>query len=284
MTAALDNAFADDLEEIIEHVLLRYRPIFSHTLMNRFRRDLERAIHDTENLMPWHLENQSHPVTGIGPLTAGQVALLGGTRPMRVLHSLAYELEIPLDGGDAQSAHEADGILFHSTRALQSLAEHHVVVPVKGREARVRRLREFVELGVAAQIAALMGGLRESQLVTERPEPEHHALVRRYFLATLQAFGRLELSPRDQDVFSDYYLDEIAIDDLAAERGRGLAAEIKRRQGFLQRLATALLAEIDIMTGGVRRHDAPTPEALAAGAKPKALTRATGAAARPRKR
>jgi len=82
-TAAIENLFPDDVEEIIERVLLRYRPIFSHMLMGSFRNHLQRAIQGSLTLKSWLPVGPRHPVHGTSALTAGQVALLGGTRPVR---------------------------------------------------------------------------------------------------------------------------------------------------------------------------------------------------------
>jgi hypothetical protein len=294
MTTALDNVFADDLDEIIERALLAYRPIFSHAVMGQFRANLERLIEGSENLQPW-LAREFQPAHGLGSLTAGQVALLGGTRPTRVLHSVASRHSILLDGGDAQGLRTVGLILHHSTEALESLVEHHVVVSVKAGEARLRKLREVVKLGIATQVAALMGAQQDLSLWAKPDDLEEPPeLVRRYFLAALQAFGRIKLSRADQGVFRDYYIEALAIEDLAEERGRGLAAEIERRRGFLTRLAAALEAQCDLMARTVGRSDAGAgaPEALAGSgreggtrnAEPRALTQATVRAARPRKR
>lgn len=208
---------------------------------------------------------------------------------MRLLQSLADELEIPLDGGDKRTMAEAEQMLSHAADALESLAEHHVVTRVEERAERAAKLREFVELGVAAQLAGLMAGLYEDNRWSGRPVPENpRELVERYFLKMVEVFARIELSRADQEVFRDYYVNVIDIHELAAERGRGLAREIARRKGFLERLAAALAAEIDRVTAAPPRHDPVDPEALGEAGPPqpppKTLSRATGAAARPRKR
>lgn len=46
MNTALDNAFPDDIDEIVEGVLVRYRPIFSDT-MTAFLREISRATSGT---------------------------------------------------------------------------------------------------------------------------------------------------------------------------------------------------------------------------------------------
>lgn len=283
--AALDGAFSDDVDEIIERVLLAFRPILCQAVMASFRDDLQLAIQGTDELKAWLAVGPPSTVRGVGPLTAGQVALLGGTRPTRVLQTVASRLWIPLDGGDKQSLREADRILTHSSKALESVVEHHVVSPARGQEARLRKLRGLVRVGVAAQFAAMMGALHEHHLwAEERALEEERELVQRYFLGALQAFGRIKLARRDQDVFRDHYLEARDIEEIADERGVELAAEAERRRGFLERLAAALEAQAAVAAG----HDAGAgdPEALAGAgdAGPRALTRATGRATRPRRR
>jgi hypothetical protein len=295
MTTALDNAFADELDEIIERALLAYRPILSHAVMGQFRTNLQLIVHASDNLKPWLARGQFQPAHGLGSLTAGQVALLGGTRPTRALHSVASWLSVPLDGGDQKGLRTVGQILHHSTEALESLVEHHVVVAVKEGEARLRKLREVVRLGIAAQAAAMMGAQQELGLWAERDDLEEPSeLVRRYFLAAHQAFGRIKLSRADQDVFRDYYIEALPIDELAEERDRGLDAEVERRRAFLKRLAAALEAQCELMarTAGRPGAGGSAPEVLAGSgregstrdAEPRALTQATARAARPRKR
>jgi len=291
-TTALDDLFSDDVDEIIERVLARYQPALSRVVMASFRSKLQLAITDNPDLKPWLPPSPFEPVHGAGALTAAQVALLGGSRPTRILHTVAFRLSLPLDGGDQQSLREAEQILHDADEALESLVEHHVVTPVEGPEAGLRRLRELIRLGVAAQIAAMLGALREHHdLARRRGSDDEPEIIRRYFLRALQVFSRIKLSGRDQEVFRDHYLDAGDIEELADERGHGLDAEVARRLGFLERFATAFEAGADALYGAGRREgDAPgalagTEDAGQARARPaRALSRATAPATRPRKR
>jgi hypothetical protein len=281
---ALDNAFPDDVDDIVERVLLPYRPILSHALTGSFRRRLQLAVEGSTNLKPWLPAPRYRPAHAIGALTAGQVALLGGFRPMRILHSVAYDLALPLDGGDRKSVQATEQILLTAAEALDSLADHHVVVPVKGSDARLRRLHGFVRVGVAALLAGTMGALHEHRLWSGRRElAEAPEFIQRYFLGAIQIFGRIQLNRRDQGVFRDHYLEARDIEELADER-LGLDAEVERRHGFLKRLATALEAAAGVLTGTERREgDARDPTALASAASAHpALTSATARGARPR--
>ena len=243
------------------------------------------VIEDSENLKPWLPQGRPPPVQGIGELTAGQVVLLGGTRPKRILHTLVMDLGVDLDGNN-ESLTQARHILLSTVDALDSLVEHHVVVPVKGQDARVRKLQAFVHLGIAAQFAAMMGGLYEARLHGQHESEESQEVVRGYFHGAVQVFGRIELTPKDEAVFRDYYLEQADIEELAEERDRGLAAEIERRHGFLKRLVAAFQAEIGRLTGAAGRHPGDQPQALAGagGHEPQVLTRAIVPAAQPRKR
>jgi hypothetical protein len=284
-TAALDSAFSGDTDEIIERVLLVYRPILSHAVMATFRRNLFLVAH-TIDFAPWRPEGPRPPVHGIGALTAGQVALLGGTRPRRILHTLVTDLDVALDG-DKASLERAHNVLLPTSDAVESLAAYHDVVPVKGWEAGARKMRAFVDLAVATQIAAAMGALHEehpwSRQRERRQAPE---FVRRYFLGLVEVFGQIKLPRKDEAIFRDHYLEDVTIEQLAEEKGRGLDAEVERRLGFLRRLAKALKLEIGKRTGVAGPGTVDEPRVLGGtdAAVPPALTQAVGRGAPPRTR
>lgn len=288
MTAALDHAFAYEIEDIIERGLLAYEPILSLPVMAQLREHLRHVLHRDSTMKPWlaQLPGQE-PIDGIGTLTAGQVALLGGTRPLRVLHALAPDFGLR---AESKSRAHLGFLLLSSTEALNSLVEHHVVAPARGREACARRLREFVNLAVAAMIAALMGTLYDHRMSPGVPGREEETpLVKRHFSRMGEAFTRITLTRKDQGIFRDYYLDEAHIEELAEEGGRGLAAEVERRRGFLKRLAAALKEQCAILAGAAGRHEAAVvaPEALpgaTSDAAIPAVSRAVARATLPRKR
>jgi hypothetical protein len=268
MSDALDDAFPHDLDEILEGVLATYRPILSHLMTANFRGEMKLCFERSNNLAPWvEALGRPAPVHGIGPLTPAQVALLGGTRPRSIPHCIVTDLHVPLDGGAPKDLREAYQILLSSDHALRSLVEHHVVVPVRGPRAAARRLRALADLGVAAQIAALMGTLHERSLV--RSEDEESDFIQRYFLEALQTFGRISLSRGDRAVFRDYYVDEAHIEELAEERSGELSVEVERRRGFLKRLAAALRAESARGTGAGRAPVAEDPQLPAQAGAPR---------------
>ncbi len=250
MTADLDNAFRYELDEIIERGLSTYRPILSHVATATFRNNLAGTMTGYGNLQPWIemlTPSRSPPLHGTDKLTAGQVALLGGTRPLRILHSIVLDLDVLLDGGDKQSLKRANRILGPTCDALQSLVDHHVVAPAKGRDASARKLGAFVDLGIAAQIASTMGALHYERLHAEDASGDE--VIQRYFLGMVQIFGRITLARNDQQVFSDHYIDVVDVEGFAADQGRDLSDEVARRHGFLKRLAAALRAQIQLVTG-----------------------------------
>lgn len=281
--AQLDAAYPDDFEEIVERVLLTYRPILSHFLLAHLRNDAYRTLLSHQNLKPWEADGPPPPVRPIGSLTVAQVVLLGGTRPRRVVHSLAADINSMLDGGDRETVHRAEGMLEHANEALESLVGHHVVTPVKGPAARRRKLTGFIHLGVAAEIASLMGTLAAHHLWTRHQDPEKVPdLIRRYFLGVVQAFGRVRLSARDLAVFGDYYVENAEIEELAEERDLDLAVEVERRRVFLSHLSAGLQAQL----AAAASPGGPLVEraALGPGDAPTALNPATGRGARPRTR
>jgi hypothetical protein len=258
MTVDLDTTFRYELAEIIERGLSVYRPILSHLVMATFRSNFALVIHGHRGpLEPWTDEltpGRQPPLHGTDKLTAGQVALLGGTRPLRILHSVLLDLDVLLDGGDKQSRKQAIEVLEPTCDALQSLVDHHVVAPAKGRDASARKLGALVDLGMAAQIASTMGALHHHlQDPEDASEPDD--VVKRYFLGMVQVFGRITLARRDQKIFSDHYIDAADVDALVEDDGRDLDEEVELRHGFLKRLAKALKAQILLVTG----RPAPPP-------------------------
>ena len=279
ITATLAGMFVDEPEEIVESVLRPYTPILSRTIMVHLRMDLQRNLDAHVQLAPWRTEGQ--PVAqGLGPLTATQVALLAGTRPTRMLEDIAAELQVPVESGDRESEQKLYEISLTS-RQTDKVIENYVVAKVKGREARAQRVREFVEFAVAAQFASLVGALagRHDSLLIN-PEEEEPEFIRRHFLGAVQVFRKLKLTRKAQAVFRDHFLDNREIEDIAEDEGREVDKEIERRRVFLKGLARALA---EALAGP---QDSPrAPEALpGATPRPRALTQATGRAARPRKR
>lgn len=258
MTVDLDTTFRYELAEIIERGLSVYRPILSHLVMATFRSNFARVIHGhrgpleawTDELTP----GRQPPLHGMDKLTAGQVALLGGSRPLRILHSVALDLDVLLDGGDKQSRKNAKEVLEPTCDALQSLIDHHVVAPAKGRDACARKLGALVDLGIAAQIASTIGALHH-QLEDPEDASEPDDFVKRYFLGMVQVFGRIALAHHDQKIFRDRYIDAADMDALVEDDGRDLDEEVELRHGFLKRLAKALKAQIQLVTG----RPAPDP-------------------------
>ena len=252
MTVDLDTPFRYELAEIIERGLSVYRPILSHLARATFRNNFARVIHGHRgNLEPWTEELASErllPLHGTDKLTPGQVALLGGTRPLRILHSVVLDLDVLLDGGDKQSRKHAKEALDPTCCALQNLVDHHVVSPAKGRDASARKLAALVDLGMAAQIASTMGALHD-----HLQSPEHASddddFVQRYFLGMVQVFGRITLARNDQKIFRDHYIDAADVDDLVEDDGRDLDEEVELRHRFLKRLAKTLKAQIQLVTG-----------------------------------
>jgi hypothetical protein len=259
MTADLDNAFRYELAEIIERGLSAYRPILSHLATATFRGNLVAAIDrmGRMNLKPWLgmlAPGRPPALHGTDKLTAGQVALLGGTRPLRILHSVVLDLDVLLDGGDKQSLKRAKMILEPTHDALCSVVDHYVVAPAKGRDASARKLGALVDLGIAAQIASTMGALHYHRQQHEDAFGEDD-VIKHYFLGMVQVFGRITLARNDQQVFSDHYIDGVDVEELVADQGRDLSEEAALRHGFLKRLATALKAQIKLVTG----RPAPDP-------------------------
>jgi hypothetical protein len=267
MTVDLDTTFRYELAEIIERGLSVYRPILSYLAIATFRNNFARVIHGHRgNLEPWTEElapDRLPPLHGTDKLTAGQVALLGGTRPLRILHSVVLDLDVLLDGGDKQSLKHAKEVLEPTCGALQNLVDHHVVSPAKGRDASARKLAALVDLGIAAQIASTMGAIHH-HLQSPEDASEHDDVVKRYFLGMVQVFGRITLARRDQKIFSDHYIDAADVDDLVEDDGRDFAEEVELRHGFLKRLAKALKAQIQLVTG----RPAPPPPRVALPAAP----------------
>jgi hypothetical protein len=252
MTADLDTTFRYELAEIIERGIWVYRPILSHLATATFRSNFARAIHGHKGpLQPWTDQiapSRLPPLHGTDKLTAGQVALLGGTRPRRILHSVVHDLGVLLDGGDKQSLKHAEVILEPTCDVLQSIVDHHVVTPAKGRDASVRKLGVLVDLGMAAQIASTLGALHHHLQYPEEGSAGTD-LVKRYFLGMVQVFGGIKLVRNDQRVFRDHFIDGGNIDDLVEDDGRDLDREVELRHGFLTRLARALKAQIKLVTG-----------------------------------
>jgi hypothetical protein len=259
MTADLDKAFRYELAEIIERGLSVYRPILSHLVTATFRHNLVMALDGIgdANLRPLLgllAPGRLSRLHGTDTLTAGQVALLGGTRPTRILHSVVFELGVLLDGGDKPSVKSAKWILMPTSAAVRSFVAHHVVAPVKGQGAAARKLSGIVDLGIAAQIASTMGALHDHRMRPEDASGDDE-IVRRYFLGMVQTFGRIRLARSDQKVFRDQYIDGVDVKDLVEDEGRDLDEEVELRHGFLKRLATALKAQIKLVTAR------PAPEA-----------------------
>jgi hypothetical protein len=252
MTVDLDTTFRYELAEIIERGLSVYRPILSHLVTATFRNNFARVIHGHRGpLEPWTGElspGRQPPLCGTDELTVGQVALLGGTRPLRILHSVVLDLDVLLDGGDKQSRKQAKEVLEPTCDALQSLVDHHVVVPAKGRDASARKLSALVDLGIAAQIASTMGALHHHLEYPEEASGDGD-FVKRYFLGMVQVFGRITLARGDQKIFRDHYIDAADVDALVEDDGRDLDEEVELRHGFLKRLAKALKAQIQLVTG-----------------------------------
>jgi hypothetical protein len=251
MTVDLDTAFRYELAEIIERRLVVYRPILSHLAMATFRHNLLLSILDDLNVKPELgviIAGRPSPVHGTDQLTAGQVALLGGTRPLRILHAVSHELNLSLDGGDKRSLKQATEILQSTNDALRSFVVHHEVAPAKGRDASARNLAALVDLGIATQIASTMGALHHHLQYPADASGEDD-VIKRYFLGMVQVFGRIKLARNDQKVFSDHYIDGRDVDDLVEDDGRDLAEEVELRHEFLKRLAKALKAQIKLATG-----------------------------------
>lgn len=251
MTVDLDTTFRYELAEIIERGLSAYRPILSHLATATFRSNFARVIHGHKgNLEPWTdqlARGWLLPLQGTDKLTAGQVALLGGTRPLRIVHTVVHDLDVLLDGGDKQSLKHATEVLEPTCGALQNLVDHHVVYPAKGRDASARKLAALVDLGIAAQIASTMGALHDHlQSPVDASGPDD--VIKRYFLGMVQVFGRITLARRDQKIFSDHYIDAADVDDLVEDDGRDFAKEVELRHGFLKRLAKAIKAQIQLIT------------------------------------
>ena len=251
MTVDLDTRFRYELAEIIERGLSAYRPILSHLATATFRNNFARVIHGHKgNLEPWTDElapGRRPPLHGTDKLTAGQVALLGGTRPLRIVQTVVRDLDVLLDGGDKQSLKHAKEVLDPTCGALQNLVDHHVVSPAKGRDASARKLAALVDLGIAAQIASTMGALHHHLQYPEEASNDGD-VVKRYFLGMVQVFGRITLARRDQKIFSDHYINAADVDDLVEDDGRDFAEEVELRHGFLKRLAKALKAQIQLIT------------------------------------
>jgi hypothetical protein len=279
--AALDGMFADEPEEIVERVLRAYQPILNRTIMVHLRMDLQRNLDGHIQFAPWRTEGQP-AVQSLGSLTATQVAFLGGTRPTRMLEDIAAELKVPVESGDRESEQKLYQISL-SSRQTDKVIDHYVVAKVKGREARARRVREFVEFAVAAQFASLIGALsgrHDALLLNPEEEEEEPEFIRRHFLGAIRMFRKLKLTPTAQAVFQDHFLDDREIEDIAEDEGRELEEEIERRRVFLKGLARALREALDRP-----KDDARAPEALpGAKPRPRALTQATARAARPRRR
>ena len=274
MTVDLDTPFRYELAEIIERGLSVYRPILSHLVTATFRSNFARVIHGHRgNLEPWTKElapGRLLPLHGTDTLSAGQVALLGGTRPVRILHVVILDLDVLLDGGDKQSRKHAKEVLEPTCDALQNLVDHHVVSAAKGQDAAARNLAALVDLGIAAQIASTMGALHDHlQSPEEASGDGDDDVVKRYFLGMVQVFGRITLTRRDQKLFSDHYIDAADVDDLVEDDGRDFDNEVALRHGFLKRLAKALRAQIQLVTG----PPAPPPShpELPASPRPKRL-------------
>ena len=272
MTVDLDTTFRYELAEIIERGLSVYRPILSHLVTATFRSNFARVIHGHRgNLEPWTEQlapGRLLPLHGTDTLSAGQVALLGGTRPLRILHVVVLDLDVLLDGGDKQSRKHAKEVLEPTCEALQNLVDHHVVSPAKGRDASARKLAALVDLGIAAQIASTMGALHDHLQSPEEASGDGD-MVKRYFLGMVQVFGRITLARRDQKIFSDHYIDAADVDDLVEDDGRDFAEEVELRHGFLKRLAKALRAQIQLVTG--RAAPPPPHPELPATPSPKTL-------------
>ncbi len=274
MIANLDNAFRYEIVELIEHRLSAFRPILSNLVIATFRSNLERhvAMAGRGNLDPWmHAIFAGRPLTlqGTDRLTAGQVALLGGTRPLRILHTVVLELGVLLDGGDKASQRQATEILEMTSQALRSVVKHHVVEPAKTRDAALRKLGALVDLGIAAQIASTMGALHH-----DLPHGEDDAgddVFRHHFLGLVQAFGRLTLTRNDQKVFSDHYIDGVDVERLVDDDGRDFDEEVELRHAFLSRLVKALKAQIKLVAS--RAAPDPARAELPPARSPKALSR-----------
>jgi len=274
MTANLDNVFRHELEELIEHRLSTFRPILSHLVTATFRANLVGfvAMAGHGNLDPWLdpiFASRPLPLQGTDRLTAGQVALLGGTRPLRILHTVVLELDVLLDGGDKASRRQATEVLSGTSRALRSVLKHQVVEPVKTRDAAFRKLGALVDLGIAAQIASAMGRLQH--LLQHREDDAGDDVIRHHFLGLVQVFGRITLARNDQKVFSDHYIDGVDVEQLVADDGRDLDEEVKLRHAFLTRLVKALKAQIKLVTG--RPAPDPARAELPAARSPKMLSR-----------
>lgn len=243
--ATLDRVFRGESADMIEEAIRPYRPVLSHAIVHQFRHNLWERFLLRTGFEGWIEAVPREEIRAVGPLSAVQVSLLGGWRPMRCVHETVSELDARIDNGDRGDLAVLGRILYPCFTAVDSLAVYERKEPPGSPEEAERRLRELFEIAVAAQYAAMVAALTGAQSRISAEEDARFAP--RYFLAALQAFQRVSLSRADQAAFSDFFLSGARIKDLAEETGAKVSLLVERRRTFLERLSRGLRAAIAVI-------------------------------------